>query len=90
MKIRKKLRAKSFLVQNFKDDDRMFKFYTGLPDYTTFNILFKSFGPAVYKLVYHDSSTNTEKLITPEHNKRGPKRALDPEQDFFSSWYDPD
>ena len=58
-------------------------FYTGLPDYLTFKILFKSFGNAVNKLVYYDSGTNSEKLSNSEHNKCGPKRSLTPEHEFF-------
>ena len=79
-KLTKQKRCNAFSVENFKEDDKLFKFYTGLPDYATFNALFKSFGPAVNKLVYHDSGTNPEKLVRLEHNKRGPKRTLTPEQ----------
>lgn len=31
---------KSFSVDRFKDDDKLFRFYTGLQDYKTFQILF--------------------------------------------------
>ena len=38
---------KSFSVDRFKDDDKLFRFYTGLQDYKTFQILFESFGTVV-------------------------------------------
>ncbi len=82
-KLTKQNSCNAFSVENFKEDDKLFKFYTGLPDYKTFKAVFRSFGPAVNKLVYHDSGTNPGKLVTPEYNKRGPKRTLTPEQEFF-------
>ena len=72
-----------FSFEDIKDDDKMFRFYTGMLDYLTFKLLFQSFGAAVNKLVYYDSGTNSEKLINPEHNKRGPKRSLTTEHELF-------
>ena len=72
----------TFFFEDIRDNDKLFKFYIGLPDYLTFKILFKSFGNAVDKLVYYDSGTNSEKLTNPEH-KCGPKRSLTPEHEFF-------
>ena len=82
-KLAKQNSFNSFSVENFKGDNKLFKFYTGLPDYETFNALFKSFGRAVNKLVHYDLGTNPEKLVGPEYNKRGPKRTLKPEEEFF-------
>ena len=45
--IHKEQIEKSFSVDRFKDDDKLFRFYTGLEDYKTFKILFETFGPAV-------------------------------------------
>ena len=73
----------SFSFEDVKDNDKLLKFYTGLPDYLTFKILFMSFGNAVDKLVYYTSGTNLEKLIHSEHNKCGPKRSLTLEHEFF-------
>ena len=73
----------SFCFKDVKDNDKLVNFYTGLPDYLTLNVLFKSFGNAGNKLVYYDSGTNSEKLSNSEHNKCGPKRSLTPEQEFF-------
>ena len=74
----------SFSFEDVKDNDKLFKFYTGFkPDYLTFKILFNSFGNALDKLVYYDSGTNPEKLIHSEHNKCGPKRSLSPDHEFF-------
>ena len=72
-----------FSFDRYKDDNKLFKFYTGLPDYETFKIVFDSFGPAVDALIYHNSNTNIEKLQSPEHIKRGRKKTLSPEQEFF-------
>ena len=73
-KLTKQKSFNAFSVENFKEDDKLFKSYTGLPDYETFNALFKSFGHAVNKLVYHDSGTNPEKLVGPDYNKRQGRR----------------
>ena len=72
-----------FSFDRYKDGSKLFKFYTGLPDYATFKIVFDSFGPAVGSLIYHNSNTNIEKLQLLEHIKRGRKRTLSPEQEFF-------
>ena len=65
-----------------KHDSRKFHFYTGLQDYETFKILFNSFGKAAEKLLYHNSNTNAGN-ISEDRSKRGPRRALSPEQEFF-------
>ena len=70
-------------LDRFKDDHKMFRFYTGICDYGTFQALFKYFGPAVNNLVYKDSKTNYGKIVTPGYVKRGPKRTLSPENEFF-------
>ena len=70
-------------VENMKNDStKMFHFYTGLEDYTTFTILFDSFGSITNNLIYYDSNTNAAKLDE-NRNKRGPKRSLHPEQELF-------
>ena len=82
-KVSESQKKPSFSFEDIKDNDKLFKFYTGLPDYLTFKILFNSFGNAVDKLVYYDSGTNPDKLIHSEHNKCGPKRSLTPDHEFF-------
>ena len=67
-----------FSFDKYKDDIKLFKFYTGLPDFATFRIIFDLFGPATKALVYHNSNTNIEKLKSPEHKKCGRKRTLSP------------
>ena len=75
--------SRGFSIDNIKDDQTLFSCYTGLPDYETFKILLNSFGSAVYNLVYIDSNTNRNKINSPSYTKRGPKRNLTPEQEFF-------
>ena len=41
------LNNKPFSVDWFKGNDKLFRFYTRLQDYKTFNTLFVSYGPAV-------------------------------------------
>ena len=74
-----------FSVENLKlkSDKKLFKFYTGLASYETFKAIFDSFGPAVDNLVYHSSRTNGANIHTPDYVKRGPKRLLSPETEFF-------
>ena len=60
----------------------MFHFYTGLPSYHVFKILFDSSGPAAHKLIYYDSNTNIEN-VTENGCKGGPKRSLSAEEEFF-------
>ncbi len=77
------VREKQFCVENFKSNSKLFRFYTGIPDYTTFQIIFNSFGSAVNRLVYIGTNTNSDKLSSADHMKRGPKRMLKAEQEFF-------
>lgn len=74
---------KSFSVDRFKDDDKLFRFYTGLQDYKTFQILFESFGTVVNNIVYYDLNTKAENITSSDFVKHGPKRLLRPEQEFF-------
>ncbi|KXJ27604.1 hypothetical protein AC249_AIPGENE7624 [Exaiptasia diaphana] len=74
---------KSFTIERFKDDANMLKFYTGLEDYTIFKSIFDSFGSAVENLIYYDSNTNSERLTSHLQGKRGRKRTLTAEQEFF-------
>ena len=70
-------------MDNIKNDPKLFRFYTGQPNYATFAALFKSFGTAVNNLVYNGSSTNSEKIICETYIKHGPKRVLTPESELF-------
>ena len=78
-----RINEKEFCVENFKNNSKLFRFYTGIPDYTTFEIVFQSFGSAVNSLVYIGTNTNSAKLSSADHIKRGPKRVLKAEQEFF-------
>ena len=66
---------KSFSVGRFKDDDRLLRFYTGLQDFKTFQVLCESFGPVVNNIVYYDSNTKAENITSSDFVKHGPKRA---------------
>ena len=46
-------------LERVKDDHKMFRFYTGICYYTTFEALYKYVGPAVHNLAYKDSQTNS-------------------------------
>jgi uncharacterized protein YukE len=46
-----------FSVQNFKNNETLFKFYTRLHDYETFKVLLDSFMPAAKNLVYYGSKS---------------------------------
>ena len=81
--ISQKEEKRELSLEKFKDDDKLFKFYTGIPDYQTFQALFRFLGPAAHNLVYKNSKTNSGKIVAPEYNKRGPKRSLTPEQELF-------
>jgi len=56
---------RDFSVDTVKEDEKLFKFYTWLPDYETFKIIFESFGEAVNNLVYSGSQTNGKKINSP-------------------------
>ena len=87
-KLSSKPNRPTFSLDNFKEDEKIFRFYTGLPNYGTFRALFNAFGNSVKKLNYYNSGTNSEKVKDANHNKRGPKRALCPEQEFFWCLFD--
>ena len=46
-----------FCIEQIRDDDRMFSFYTGFKSYVVFLAFFNFLGPAVNKLNYWGSST---------------------------------
>ena len=81
--LEEQVKGKHFSVEPFKTNDYLFRFYTGLQDYTTFKTLFDSFGPAVKNLVYYGTKTDSERLISSDLVKHGPKRSLPLEQEFF-------
>jgi len=59
------------------------RFYTGIPDYTTFEISFQSFDSAVNSLVYIGTSTNSAKPSSADRMMHDPKLILKAEQKFF-------
>ena len=81
--LKKKNFSQSFTIENAKETRDMLQFYTGLPDYETFEILFNYLGPAVKNLVYIGSNTVGSKIDSETYIKRGPKRAFSPKQELF-------
>ena len=79
----RELKKNRFSIENAKENKEMLHFYTGLPDYDTFEILFNYLGPAVKYLAYFGSNTAGEKINSETYVKRGPKRALSPQQELF-------
>ena len=78
-----RVNEKEFCCENFKYNSKLFRFYKGIPDYTTFEIVFQSFGSAVNSLAYIGTNTNSAKLSSADHSKRGTKRVLPAEQEVF-------
>ena len=73
----------SFSLDDVKSNPKAFRFYTGFTNYETFKLIFDSFGPAVNNLIYHGTNANPANINSPEYVKRGPKRTLTAEQEFF-------
>ncbi|CAB4026167.1 Hypothetical predicted protein, partial [Paramuricea clavata] len=69
--------------KTFKDNPKLFMFYTGFQSYDLFKIFFEFLGPAVNKINYWGSNTRNDDSVTPEYSKRGPKRQMNPEQELF-------
>ena len=80
--LKERLQKTALSVDALKNNAEMFHFFTGFPDYETFKIVFDSLGPAATKIVYYKSNTNIDKQ-SEQAEKRGPKRNLSPEQEFF-------
>lgn len=69
----------TFSVDNVKNDDKQFKFYTGLT-WLQFMALWNFLGPSRDKLSYHNSSLKSEKSPS---KRPGVKRKLDPINELF-------
>jgi len=82
------IKGSKFSVNALKSNPKLFRYYTGLPDYETFRIILESFGPAVDNLVYIGSNTNASKITSADYVKKGPKRNLSAEQEFFLFLFD--
>ena len=67
-------------VENFKHDDKLIRFYSGLQDYATFKALFDSLGKAVNHPFYYGSNTNPDNLTSSDAMKHGPERSFSREQ----------
>ncbi len=72
-----------FNVENFRNNPDSMHFYTGLPDYETFQALFNFAKPKDgYQLNYHNNK-QTNAARGPSVNKKGRPRKLSPENELF-------
>ena len=78
-----KLKQNEFSLEIFKDNSKLFMFYTGCQSYDLLKIFFEFLGPAVNKINCCGSNTRNDDSFTPESSKRGPKRQMNPEQELF-------
>ena len=81
--LNQKLKKSEFSLERFKDDPKLFMFYTGFQSYDLFKTFFEFLRPAAGKLIYWGSNTKNDDSATLESSKRGPKRRMSPEQELF-------
>ncbi len=71
-------------MERFIGSDHDFWFYTGFPDYATFQVFFDYLSPACNNLIYYGYPNDTEIVVSAEeHKKPGRARTLSPEQELF-------
>lgn len=78
-----RVQAETFNIDRFKHNKHHFKFYTGFENYEVFKIVLEYLQPAAKSLNYWGSNTNMKKMVSPDINKRGSKRAMSVEEEFF-------
>jgi len=78
-----KIQAEKFTLDKFKHNEAHFKFYTGFETYDVFKAVLAYLQPAANSLIYWGSNTNIEKINSPEVLKRGSKRTLTADEEFF-------
>ena len=81
--LKQKLKESEFSLERFKDDPKLFMFYSGFQSYDLFKTFSEFLRPAVGKLIYWGSNTKNDDSATLESSKRGPKRRMSPEQELF-------
>ena len=74
-----------FSIENAKQNKEMLHFYTGLPDYEAFEILFNYLlsGPAVKTLAHFGPKTGEKRINSETYVTKGIKRSLSPQQELF-------
>jgi hypothetical protein len=79
--LKQKLKDRTFSIETFKDNPKLFMFYTGFQNYELFKVFFEYLGPAVHKLDYWGSKPKSSDSAG--SSKRGPKRQMSPEEELF-------
>ena len=82
------IKGSNFSVNAFKSNPKLFRYYTGLPDYETFRIILESFGPAVDNLVYIGSNTSASKITSADYVKKAQKGTYLQNRNFFLFLFD--
>ena len=80
---KKVLQEQKFCIDTFKHNTTHFSFYTGFESFDVFNAVLDYLNPAANSLVYWGSKTNIEKIVSPDFVKRGSKRTMTVEEEFF-------
>ncbi|XP_012561205.2 uncharacterized protein LOC105846729 [Hydra vulgaris] len=73
----------SFRIDQFKHNTAHFKFYTGFESYELFKVVFEYLQPTASSLIYYGLNATTDKETESEVKKKGRKRTLTPEEEFF-------
>ena len=74
------LRRRVFSLDQFKNDNRAFRFYTGVQDYAVIKVLYDMlFKPCLNKLLYYRSGES----VTVARRVSAHRWSLDPEVEFF-------
>ncbi len=79
--LKQKLKDRTFSIETFEDNPKLFMFYTGFQNYELFKVFFEFLGPAVHKLDYWGSKPKNSDSAG--SSKRGPKRQMSPEEELF-------
>ena len=81
---RKVIQEQKFCIDRFKHNTTHFMFYTGgFESFYIFNAVLEYLNPTAISLVYWGSKTNIEKIVSPDFVKRGSKRTMTVEEEFF-------
>jgi len=79
------MRSSQFSLENIKNDDNIFQFWTGMPSYGVFSALLTYLTPRAEKMQYWKggSKSSHENYTVRFESKPGPERKLTLEEEFF-------
>ena len=80
---KKVMQEQKFCIDRFKHNTTHFKFRTGFESFNIFKAVLDYLNPAGNSSVYWVSNTNIEKKVSPDFVKRGSKRTMTVEEEFF-------